>query len=705
MRVNMPVTANEYILPDGALIVSKTDTKGHITYVNDDFIVASGFEEQELIGKAHNIVRHPDMPPEAFQDLWDTLAAGRPWTGLVKNRRKNGDFYWVLANATPIREGSQVTGYMSVRMRPSREQVAQAEAVYRRFREKQAGDLVIREGSAVRSGKRPFLERLPSRPLAGQFRMATMALLVPALVAAGALAVLVPKAPAIALLLLAAMGVSAGFGALLLRRLSQRLADTLQASSRRAEAMTQGHFEEIFTADGEDELAALQRSLQSLRTRLGFELKDSERRAAEATRIRVALDNAATSVMVSDNDGKIIYVNAAALDLFRHRLGEIRKRLPQFDVERLLGSSIDSFHKVPSHQRGMLASLQGSHTAEMSMGDAHMRVIASSVSNAQGVRLGTVAQWIDRTDELATEREVQAVVTAANEGDLTQRIATEGRQGFFGVLATGINAMLEANAALVRSAQDAARNVARGADEIASGNSSLSQRTEQQASSLEETASSMEQITSAVRQNADNTSQASQLAQVARTQAEKGGSVVADAVAAMAAIRKSSATIADIIGVIDEIAFQTNLLALNAAVEAARAGEQGRGFAVVASEVRALASRSALSAREIKTLIQDSVDKVADGERLVNASGETLGTIVSSVKKVSDIVSEIASANAEQSSGIEQVNKAVMSMDQVTQQNAALVEQAAAAAQALLDQAQGLDERMARYHVDVHTAA
>jgi methyl-accepting chemotaxis protein len=251
----------------------------------------------------------------------------------------------------------------------------------------------------------------------------------------------------------------------------------------------------------------------------------------------------------------------------------------------------------------------------------------------------------------------------------------------------------------VRGAQEAASNVTNGADEIARGNTSLSQRTEEQASSLEETASSMEQMTSAVKQNADNASQANQLAQAARSQAEKGGTVVAEAVAAMAAIRKASTTIADIIGVIDDIAFQTNLLALNAAVEAARAGEQGRGFAVVASEVRALASRSAQSAREIKTLIQDSVSKVADGERLVNASGETLGTILLSVKKVSDIVSEIAAANAEQSSGIEQVNKAVMSMDEVTQQNAALVEQAAAAAQGLLEQAQLLSDRMAQYKV------
>jgi methyl-accepting chemotaxis protein len=209
----------------------------------------------------------------------------------------------------------------------------------------------------------------------------------------------------------------------------------------------------------------------------------------------------------------------------------------------------------------------------------------------------------------------------------------------------------------------------------------------------------MEQMTSTVRQNADNAAQANQLAAAARAQAEKGGEVVAEAVSAMQGINSASTKIADIIGVIDEIAFQTNLLALNAAVEAARAGEQGRGFAVVASEVRTLASRSAEAAKEIKGLIQDSVTRVAQGSKLVDQSGHTLAEIVSSVKKVTDIVSEIAAASQEQASGIDEVNKAVTSMDEVTQQNAALVEEAAAAAESLLDQTRQLDEMMGKYKV------
>jgi methyl-accepting chemotaxis protein len=328
-------------------------------------------------------------------------------------------------------------------------------------------------------------------------------------------------------------------------------------------------------------------------------------------------------------------------------------------------------------------------------GDLSKR-IDTSTSSGDGLKM---ADAVNELLGVVSEAfgEVNRVITKAAEGDLTGRVPIAGRSGELRATAESVNLLMESVSNIVSNVNSAAGEVLRGAEEISQGNIDLSQRTEQQSASLEETASSMEEMTSTVKQNADNAAQANQLAKAARDQAEKGGSVVSNAVSAMAKINEASSRIASIISVIEEIAFQTNLLALNAAVEAARAGEQGRGFAVVASEVRSLAGRSATAAKEIKDLIQDSVQKVEDGSKLVTQSGQTLDQIVTSVKKVSDIVAEIAAASREQSSGIEQVNKAVMEMDETTQQNAALVEQATAASQSMAEQARQLTTLMEHY--------
>jgi methyl-accepting chemotaxis protein len=296
--------------------------------------------------------------------------------------------------------------------------------------------------------------------------------------------------------------------------------------------------------------------------------------------------------------------------------------------------------------------------------------------------------------------EIQSVVKKSVGGDLVSRVNTNGMSEDFVTLCADVNAVLNARRVIIKRVQVLTADVHSAADEISKGNTSLSQLTESQAASLEETASSMEQMTATVKTTADNAAQAAKFALAAREQAETGGEVVGAAVKAMAQINISSKKIADIISVIDEIAFQTNLLALNAAVEAARAGEGGRGFAVVASEVRNLAGRSATAAKEIKSLIEDSVNKVQDGTKLVDESGKTLADIVSAVKKVTDIVSMIAESTSEQSSGIEQVNKAITQIDQATQQNAALVEQTAAASQAIVDQVRDLQSAVAHYKVE-----
>jgi methyl-accepting chemotaxis protein len=465
-------------------------------------------------------------------------------------------------------------------------------------------------------------------------------------------------------------------------------------------SIAKGRYDNPIRQTGTDETGQVLVALGEMQTRLRI-LKEEESNAAATLtgRIRAALHNAQSAMLVTDADLKIVYVNRAFDTLVGNAESALRHDLPRFSPSNLLGSSLEVLYTNPSHCRAAFSNMHSTSVEEVTLGGRAFRIVACPVASESGERIGTVFEWVDRTQELAVEGEMQQMLSAVLAGDVERRISLEGKAGFFEMMSRGVNQLADNLASIVRSVKAAAGEVHQGAQEISAGNANLSQRAEEQSSSLEETASSMEQMTSTVRANADNAAQANQLAIAAREQAEKGGAVVTQAVNAMSGINEAARKMADIIGVIDELAFQTNLLALNAAVEAARAGEQGRGFAVVASEVRNLAGRSAKAAREIKDLIQHSVSQVEGGSKLVSESGQTLERIVASVKKVSDIVAEIAAASREQYSGIEQVNRAVSQMDQITQQNASLVEEANAASQAVADQARQLNEMMSRYRL------
>ena len=516
------------------------------------------------------------------------------------------------------------------------------------------------------------------------------------------------------------------------------------------DAIGAGNYNVDIARDGVDEMGRCMEALGGMQDKLRANVQSMQRTSAENLRIRNALDHCSTNVMIADNAGQIIYLNKSVSEMFARNQQDLRTALPAFDASRLLGAHMDAFHKSPSHQRAMLEHLTGTHRTQIQIAGRTFALAANPIVDEAGQRVGTVVEWDDRSDEVHAESEVATIVQAAANGDFSKRIAVDGKDGFLRQLAESMNEVMgtseagiqevvrvlgalakgdlthtitrefqgsfaqlkqDANATVaqltgsVRQIKEASEAIDIASREIAQGNSDLSRRTEQQAASLQETASSMEELTSTVKQNAENARQANQLAIGASDVAVKGGQVVGQVVHTMEAINEASRKIVDIIAVIDGIAFQTNILALNAAVEAARAGEQGRGFAVVATEVRNLAQRSAGAAKEIKSLISDSVEKVGNGSRLVTQAGRTMEEIVSSVKRVTDIMSEISAASLEQTSGIEQVNQAVTNMDETTQQNAALVEQAAAAAESLEEQARSLVSAVAVFKLEAGAVA
>jgi methyl-accepting chemotaxis protein len=424
---------------------------------------------------------------------------------------------------------------------------------------------------------------------------------------------------------------------------------------------------------------------------------------------QIAAIHKSQAVIAFNMDGTILDANDNFLRAVGYRLDEIKGKHHSMFVEPAYARSeaYRVFWKCLNDGQAGAGEYKRLGKGEH---EVWLQATYNPILDLSGKPFKVVKYATDVTERKLANLALNSVIAALSSGDLTATMQGE-YQGEFAALRDQLNSSMSTLSTMVQQIGQSAETINSGAHDIAEGNSNLNTRTQEQSSALEETASSLEELTATVKQNANNANQANQLAAGAQDAAEKGGQVVNAAVTAMSAITEASKKVADIIGVIEQIAFQTNMLALNAAVEAARAGDQGRGFAVVAAEVRTLAQRSASAAKEIKALIQDSQEKVEQGAKLVNRSGETLSEIVASVKKVGDIIGEIDAASEQQAAGIDQINSAVAQMDKNTQQNAAMVEQATAAAESMTEQARNMAELVRFFKVsgelegkDLHAA-
>ncbi len=986
MKINMPITNNAVEMKDSCILVSHTNLKGIITYCNQDFINISGYTEDELIGKNHNLVRHPDMPSAAYQDLWSTLKKGQTWTGIVKNRCKNGDYYWVKANVTQIKEQGDIVGYMSVRTKPSSDEISNAEALYEKIKKGEASleptfwqkynflhslsicnklrligasfilpiiilmaifameknqeinfskmeltgveyisplivlmsDITKHRGitNALLNGDDSFREKLPevrnniakdiqliesihkrlgeklkvndawqevksswnqlgeqavNLPAATSFKQHTELLeniitlisrvgdssrliMDPEIDSNYLMQLIVLRIPELNNLLGILRGKGSGIIAsgelsesdkatitqlhtLMTKRVKQTIhnldivfenntrlknlmgtqlndfkqstnnftqliessllqnsnpalydsktffstgTDAIVKSSKlfnesakqltallntrinkyytkmsielgimlvlialsvsltlfvsrlmtRASKQTlqvfnnigNGKFDSDIKIETQDELGEMLQELKALQTRLSVDIKTARDDATKFGRIKTALDVAGTNIMMADANNTIIYMNKAVQEMFDNIKDTLVENIPNFNINHLLGQSIDVFHQHPSHQKNLLKNLKETYVSKVSVGDVDLQITANPVYANDGERLGTVVEWQDQTAQNkvinrlvdasysgdfstlevgnskdqayidlakninnmlettgSTIDEVVNVLEGLAQGDLSKTIEGE-YHGVFKRLQTSVNTTISKLSGVIEVLKDHSDGSTSASLEVSSAATNIGQGSSEQAASLEEISSSMEQMSANVRQSADNAGQTEKIAQKVANDAEESGQSVSEAVVAMK-------DIAEKISIIEEIARQTNLLALNAAIEAARAGEHGKGFAVVADEVRKLAERSQKAAEEIGALSGSTVVKAEQ-------AGEQLLKLVPEIQKTAELVQEISQASREQDIGSEEINRALQQLDQTVQRSAASSEELAASAGILSRQAEEQRETM-----------
>jgi methyl-accepting chemotaxis protein len=530
------------------------------------------------------------------------------------------------------------------------------------------------------------------------------------------------------LFVMAALAALLGFGASFL--VTRSVTRPLRVAGNAADRIAQGDLNTEIRAQTRDEMGQLLETLAKMQQQLRDRIAADARVAAESLRVKQALDNASTGMMIADTNLNIVYANKAVQTTLKKAEADMRKDIASFNADTLVGSNIDMFHRNPAHQRQLLGALSSSYRTQIVVGGRTFRLTANPVIGDKGDRLGSSMEWLDITAEVAVEKEVNEIVQSAVAGDLSKRLNLEGKEGFMKQLAQGMNDLTGTSSqiledalrvmeqmaqgdltstidreyqgtfgrlkeaindsvlklsAVIAEVRQAADSISGASEQVSATSQSLSQASNEQAASVEETSASVEQMSASINQNTDNARVTDQMATKAAREAGEGGEAVKKTVEAMQQIARK-------ISIIDDIAYQTNLLALNAAIEAARAGEHGKGFAVVAAEVRKLAERSQVAAQEIGEVASSSVE-------LAEQAGRLLSEMVPSIRKTSDLVQEISAASAEQASGVGQINTAMTQLSQLTQQNASASEELAATAQDMSSQSQQLQSTMSFFTV------
>lgn len=719
------LTQATFSLPSDAVLVTHTDLQGHITYANEAFVEATGLAYEDILGHAHNIVRHPDVPAQLYADLWATISDGRPWHQVLLNRRKNGDGFWVSANITPIITAGSITGYLSVKTPATAAQISQAQACYQAIA---SGKLRLHHGQP-----RSLLKQI--NPLAHWNPLITI-------IPATALAI-ITEISALTLdmrpgwlnnLVIVATLISTLHVMYFIKRIRHAINAVDEISNEHLTADINTH--------GENAAGTLNRRIKTLQTRLSAQKDQIVTAAHRSSRLEAGLENLNANIMLADQNGTITYFNESLKRYLRVLEPKIRQDVPDFELNKLMGKSTGCLFKNDLHILDAVFSLTDMQLFKFEFFGAQVQLQMTPVMDAHGHKLGIVIEWQDIFQEIYVQNSIKQLVLDANMGKLHSRVDSDQLSGFYRDLSDDINGLMNnlqttlkditiligglSSGDLTLQAQaqhsgqygwtitnlttginalrhsfckvtNQASEVTQSAEHVSRSNDLLSSSIQNQARELQNTSTAMRQLTQQVGQTAEQAHHSNTLAQQTEAQIGHSNQSMQDAILAMQDIRDVSNQITSIVTLIDSIAFQTNLLALNAAVEAARAGEHGRGFAVVASEVRNLAQKSADAARNIKTLIDTTAQKIEQGTQKVQTTGDTLNSIIHQVHEMTENIAAISSNAQQQSAQIIEVNHSIHALEKAASQNATLVLENASLAEYLGDVANSMDDLVGRF--------